>query len=106
MPEFLYRLQATRPAMLTEGPTAEEHAAVGAHVAYLERLTAAGVVLLFGRTQTTGPSTFGVVIYRAGSPADAEEIMREDPAVRAGVMRGELFPFRVAGGIPRLPAPA
>jgi hypothetical protein len=47
-----------------------------------------------------------VVIYRAGSPAGAEEIMREDPAVRAGVMRGELFPFRVAGGSPGLAASA
>jgi len=47
----------TRPAMLTEGPTPEEREAVAAHLAYLERLAAAGVVLLFGRTQTTDSST-------------------------------------------------
>jgi uncharacterized protein YciI len=103
-PAFLYRLQATRPAMLTEGPAPEEKAAVAAHVAYLRRLAAAGVVLLFGRTQTTDPSTFGIVIFRAGSPDEAERVMADDPAVRARVMRAKLFPFRIAGGSPGLAA--
>jgi hypothetical protein len=31
--------------------------------------------------------------------------MADDPAVRARVMRAELFPFRVAGVSPRLGAP-
>jgi uncharacterized protein YciI len=88
--------------MLTEGLTPEESAAVAAHVAYLERLAAAGVVLLFGRTQTTDPSTFGIVIFRAGSSDEAQQIMQDDPAVRARVMRAEIFPFRIAGGGPGL----
>ncbi len=104
--EFLYRLTPTRPAMLAEGLTPEERTAVSAHVTYLERLAAAGVVLLFGRTQTTDPGTFGIVIFRAASLAEAERLTADDPAVRAGVMRAELFPFRVAGGSPRLGAPA
>ena len=48
-----------RPAMLTEGLTPEERAAVAGHVTYLERLAEAGVVLLFGRTQTTTPRRSG-----------------------------------------------
>jgi uncharacterized protein YciI len=104
--EYLYRLTPTRPAMLVEGLTPEERAAVGEHVSYLERLAEAGVVLLFGRTQTTDPGTFGIVIFRAGSPAEAERRMANDPAVRAGVMRAELFPFRVAGVSASLRAPA
>ena len=32
--------------------------------------------------------------------------MADDPAVRARVMRAELFPFRVARAGPRLGAPA
>jgi uncharacterized protein YciI len=104
--EFLYRLTPTRPAMLTEGLTPAERAAVTGHVSYLERLAAAGVVLLFGRTQTTGPSTFGIVIFCAASAVEAERLMADDPAVRARVMRAELFPFRVAGASPRLGAPA
>jgi uncharacterized protein YciI len=104
--EYLYRLTPTRPAMLVEGLTPEERAAVAEHVVYLERLAEAGVVLLFGRTQTTDAATFGIVIFRAASPAEAERRMADDPAVRARVMRGELFPFRVAGVSPSLRAPA
>ena len=37
------------------------------------------------------------MIYRASSPDDAARIMADDPAVRADVMRAEVFPFRVAG---------
>ncbi|HWC02941.1 MAG TPA: YciI family protein [Methylomirabilota bacterium] len=95
MTELLYRLQPSRPTMLTDGLPDAERDAVAAHVAYLERLVAAGVVVLFGRTQTTGPSTFGIVIFRAA--ADAERIMRDDPVVRADVMRAEVFPFRTPG---------
>jgi uncharacterized protein YciI len=104
--EYLYRLTPTRPAMLGEGLTAQERAAVAEHVAYLERLAETGVVLLFGRTQTTDPGTFGIVILRAASPAEAERRMADDPAVRAGVMRGDLFPFRIAGLGASLRAPA
>jgi uncharacterized protein len=100
--EFLYRLQPTRPAMLTEGPTPDESTAVAAHVAYLARLAEDGVVLLFGRTQTTDAATFGIVIYRAASPDEAHRIMADDPAVRDRVMRAELFPFRIAGASPGL----
>lgn len=59
MPEFLYRIQPARPAMLTDGPTPAESGVVAAHRAYLERMAAAGIVLLFGRTLTTDASTFG-----------------------------------------------
>lgn len=104
--EFLYRLQPTRPTMLADGLAAAERAAVSEHVAYLERLAEIGTVLLFGRTQTTDAATFGIVILRADSPEAARRIMAEDPAIRAGVMRAELFPFRIAGVSPRLaPAP-
>jgi uncharacterized protein YciI len=104
MPEFLYRLLPARPAMLTDGPTPEERAAIAAHFAYLQELAAAGVVLLFGRTQTTGPETFGIVIFRAESADAAHRIMADDPAVQARVMRAEVFPFRIAGGGPGFPA--
>ena len=90
MPEFLYRIQPTRLAMLTDGPTAAESAAVYAHRAYLDRMAAAGVVLFFGRTLTTDAATFGIVVFRAESPEAARRIMADDPAVAAGVMRDEV----------------
>jgi uncharacterized protein YciI len=92
--------------MLSEGLTPEERAAVAAHVAYLEHLVAAGVVLLFGRTQTTDAGTFGIVIRRAASRDAAQKVMADDPTVRPGVMRAKLFPFRIAGVSPSLTAPA
>ena len=99
MPEFLYRTQPTRLGMLTAGPTAAESAAVAAHRAYLDRMAAAGVVLFFGRTLTTDAATFGIVVFRAESPEAARRIMADDPAVAAGVMRGEVFPFRIGAPV-------
>ena len=94
--EFLYRLEPTRLAMLTGGPTALEMAATQAHFAYLEAARDAGVVLGAGRTVTNDEHTFGIVILRAPDEQAARDFMEHDPAVHAGVMRGALFPFRIA----------
>ncbi len=99
MPEhaqYIYRIQPTRAEMLPEGPTPEEAAIVGQHFAYLQNLTERGVVVLAGRTQTTGPSSFGIIIFYAESEEAAQELVANDPAVQNGVMSAELFPFRVA----------
>jgi uncharacterized protein len=96
MVQFLYRVQPTRLGMLTEGPTDRESAIVGAHFSYLKGLVEQGVVLMAGRTLNADESTFGIAIFEAESIQAAEEIMRGDPAVREGVMRAELFPYRVA----------
>ncbi len=82
--QFLYRL------------TPEEQAIVSEHFAHLESLTAQEVVLLVGRTQDNSPDTFGIVIFQAESTEQARTIMNNDPAVRKGIMRAELFPFRIA----------
>jgi uncharacterized protein len=94
--QYLYRIQPTRPAMLTGGPTAEETAIVDAHFAYLQDLTARGILILAGRTLNTDESSFGIAIFNAESETQAEAIMQADPAVRGGVMRAALFPYRVA----------
>lgn len=96
MKQFLYRIVPTRPAMLTEGRTENEARVVGEHFAYLKRLTDAGVVLMAGRTANDDASTFGIVVFLAESEDEAAKVMAEDPAVEQGVMRAELFPYRVA----------
>ena len=96
MNQYLYRLVPVRIEMVTMGPTAEEQAIVGEHFARLQALTEQGVVLLVGRTQDNSPRTFGIVIFEAESEAQAREIMNGDPAVQKGIMRAELFPFRIA----------
>jgi uncharacterized protein YciI len=95
-PQFLYRIVPTRPDMLVSGPTEREMAVVNAHFAHLQKLAADGVVLMAGRTGGTGADTFGIVVLRAPSQAEAETLMRGDPAVAEGVMHAELFPYRVA----------
>ena len=93
--QYLYRLTPTHVEMVTVGPTPEEQAIVGEHFAHLEALTGRGVVVLVGRTQDNSPRTFGIVIFRAESEEQAQAIMKSDPAVRKGIMRAELFPFRI-----------
>jgi len=96
MAQFMYTLKVTRLGQLTEGPSAEEQAIVARHFAYLQDLTDKGVAILVGRTQTADADTFGIVVFQAASEAEAQEIMTHDPAVKNGVMRARLFPFRIA----------
>ncbi len=96
MPQFLYRLQVTRPAMLTAGPTEAEARLVSAHFDRLKDLTAQGVVILAGRTLNTDADSFGIVIFNAADDAAARAIMESDPAVAGGVMHATLYPYRVA----------
>ena len=95
--QYLYKIQPNRLEMVTRGPTDEETAILSEHFSYLKSLTDEGVVLVFGRTQNNDPSTFGITIFRAESEEAARSIMDNDPAVKRGVMRAELFPYKVAG---------
>jgi uncharacterized protein len=96
MNEYLYRTTPTRLGMVTEGPTEREREIVGQHFAYLSDLTDKGVMVLVGRTQNNDERTFGIAIFRAESDDAAQRIMENDPAVKNGVMHGELFPYRIA----------
>lgn len=99
---YLYKIQPVRPEMLTGEPTVEEQRIVGLHFEYLKKLTGQGIVVLAGRTLNTDHSSFGIVIFKADSEEQARSIMHNDPAVQNRVMRGELYPYRIAllGDIP------
>lgn len=94
--QYLYMIQPARTEMLSDGPTLEEEAIVSEHFAYLQGLTHEGTVILAGRTLNTDESSFGIVIFNAGSEQAARAVMMNDPAVRSGVMRAKLFPYRIA----------
>lgn len=94
--QFLYKLHATRAEMLRDGPTDAERATLEEHYSYLRDLTDRGVVLLAGRTQNPDESAFGIVLLLADTERAARDIMNEDPAVKHGVMRAELYPYRAA----------
>ena len=93
MNRYLYRIQPTRPAMLTDGPTDAESGLIKLHFKYLKSLTERGVALFVGRT--TDMSAFGIVVFEAESDEAAEAIMLADPAVAGDIMSGEWHPFRV-----------
>ncbi len=94
--QFLYKIQPTRPEMLSEGATEAESAITGQHFNYLKNLTERGVVILAGRTLNTDESSFGIIIFEAESEEAAQAIVDNDPGVNQGVMRAELYPYRVA----------
>jgi regulator of protease activity HflC (stomatin/prohibitin superfamily) len=49
-----------------------------------------------GRTLTVDEHTFGIVVFHADSQERAGAIVEGDPAVKYGVMRAELFAYRVS----------
>jgi uncharacterized protein YciI len=91
--EFICFLEPAREGMVEE-PTDAEAAAVEAHFRYLQSLTEQGVIVLAGRTLEK--PHVGIIILRAADRSAAEAIMHDDPALRAGVFRARLQPFRIA----------
>jgi uncharacterized protein YciI len=74
--------------------TEEDTRIAGEHVAYLQRATQEGIVILAGRSlDGEGPA---VVIFEADTEDDARRFMEADPFVTGGLMRASLHPFRAA----------
>ena len=96
MGQFLCRIQPVRHDMLANGSTEIESRVVSEHFNYLKQLTSDGVVILAGRTQNTDNSSFGIVLFNAGTVEEAREIMLNDLAVKNNVFRAELFPYKMA----------
>jgi uncharacterized protein YciI len=76
--------------------TDKENAAAARHFERLARATAAGQVVLAGRTTEALAATFGIVIFEAESVEAARQFMDDDPAVKAGLMSATLHPYTVA----------
>jgi uncharacterized protein YciI len=93
--EFVYVVRPTRPEMLSSGKTEIEDEVIGRHFRYVQALVQEGRALLVGRTLTEDEGTFGLVIFRADDLASAFALAEADPAVVHGVMRVEVYPFRV-----------
>ncbi|GJM26417.1 MAG: hypothetical protein DHS20C16_28320 [Phycisphaerae bacterium] len=92
-PHYIYFIHPVREGFITE-PTPDEARKVGAHFAYLKKLTTEGTVLLAG--PSTDPPYTGIIIFKAENREAAEAIMKGDPAVRAGVFRARLSPMTLS----------
>jgi uncharacterized protein len=95
--KWIYIVRAVRSDLLQTGPSETEMATLGRHGAYLKELGERKVIVLVGRTLTTGPETFGMAVIEAADEAAARAIVDADPVVSEGLMRAELFPFFIAG---------
>jgi len=94
--QYVYVLKLI-PALLNEKSwTAKEEAIIDRHFARLQELLKDGKLILAGKTDGLDERTFGIVIFEADSQEEAEQVMKDDPAVAEGIMRAELFPYRVA----------
>ena len=91
---YLIRLTPAKLSILT-APTAEDKRTLGAHFEHLKRVMADGKLLLAGPSEN-GEKTFGIVVVETDTEAEARQIMTADPAVKAGLMNGELLNFHLA----------
>lgn len=92
MPEYIYLIHPVRYEFF-DNPTPQEETVMGAHLEYLKKATAEGVVLLAGPCLD---QTFGVVVLRAESDEAARAFMLNDPSVKGNVMIAELHPMKVS----------
>ena len=72
-----------------------------AHRANIVRLEQAGQMLLAGPIENAGELR-GIFIYRTATLAQAEELVKTDPAVTAGRLRIEVYPFWAPKGLENL----
>jgi len=65
------------------------------HFKRLQALTERGVCIFSGRSLNADETAFGIIVVRADSEAAARKIMEDDALVKAGLVRGTVFPFTV-----------
>jgi uncharacterized protein len=94
--QYLYVLRLVPRVQDDAAWTEADKAAVSQHFQRLQQATAAGRVILAGRTTEPGDRTFGLVIFEALDEAAARQFMESDPVVVAGVMTATLHPYAVA----------
>jgi uncharacterized protein YciI len=66
---------------------------ISEHFQYLQSLLRDGILTMAGRFSEV---LIGLVMIDADSKEAAHDIMRNDPAVKAGVFHAELYPWSIA----------
>ena len=94
--QFLYQLKLIPSLLNEQNWTEKENAIVQHHFEVLQKLQQEGTLLLAGRTLNMDPTGFGLVILEVDSEEEAITLMKNDPAVKEGIMEATLFPYRVA----------
>ncbi len=91
--QFLFRIEPVRKDFTLTNITKDELPIVNQHVEYLQKLYAAGTMVLAG--QAFDPKGFfGIIVVEAADTESATAIMNDDPLVKNKLFRGEAIPFR------------
>ena len=91
MGTWLYRIEPAREGM-PDAPTPAEMTLVGQHFAYLQAAYAAGTARWVARTETA--PHLGLAVVECADRVAAEAFLAGDPAVAAGVFRGQIQPLK------------
>jgi uncharacterized protein YciI len=91
--QFLNLLQPMRDTFPGDA-TQEEMDVVMQHFEYLQRLRDDGKLILAGRTQDEHP--IGLAIYETETEEEAKGLVAMDPAVKNGVFKATLRPYKIA----------
>lgn len=95
MNQYIYTVQVSRLGMLNN-PTEEEKDIAGQHLAYMSSLFDDGIAIFGGALGVRDSRHMGLVIYQAEDDEAAKAVVHNDPAVKARIMRGRWFPFRLS----------
>ena len=93
--QFALLMKATGPDFFKKVQEPDGKELVEKHFKKLQALTQQGVILFSGHTLVTDESGFGIIVVRADSEAEAQKIVDDDDLVKAGLVRGTVFPFQV-----------
>lgn len=94
--EYIYVLKLIERLHDEKNWTELEEDIVSRHFVRLKKCCEEGKVFTAGRTDHTDRGGFGIVIFHAENEEEALVFMNEDPAVKGGIMKAELFPYRTA----------
>src|SRR4030095_16009734 len=93
--QFALLMKSTGPDFFRKVAEPEGQRLVGEHVQRLQALTNQGVIIFSGHSLNHDDTGFGIIVVRAESEAAARKIIDEDQLVKAGLVRGTVFPFQV-----------
>lgn len=91
---YYFKLILPRPSF-PQDMTSEERALMEGHSAYFRQHFDLGTVLLYGPVMAPG-GAFGLGILEVADEAEALRFGENDPSVRGGLNRFEVYPMQVA----------
>ena len=93
-PHYYFRLIPPRPSF-PQDMTSEERALMERHSAYFRQHFDRGKLLLYGPVMAP-KGAFGLGILEVADEAEARRFGENDPSVRGGLNRFEVYPMQVA----------